>query len=166
MHHGQQCQRCKKAVATVHLTDVNKNGNRERHLCERCAAEEGYAVKTPHMQVNELLTNFVLQQPQIQELAHLTCPRCHTTFIEFRNTGLLGCPHDYEVFENALLPLIQRAQDGNTRHVGKSPRRLGAPRNFQSELVRLRRNLAEAVEREDFESAARLRDQIESIELK
>src|SRR5262249_4727119 len=93
----QQSQRCKKAPATVHLTDVSKAGNRERHLCERCAQEEGYAVKTPHMQVSELLTNFVLQQPQVQELAHLTCPTCHTTFIEFRNTGLLGCPHDYEV---------------------------------------------------------------------
>lgn len=159
-----QCQRCKKAVATVHLTEVQKGGNRERHLCDRCAHEEGYAAKAPPVQINEILSNFVLQAPQIQELAALTCPHCRMTFAEFRNGGLLGCPHDYEVFEQALLPLMQRAQDGNTRHSGKSPRRVDAPRNFQVELVRLRRNLEQAVEREDYEAAARLRDQIDAIE--
>jgi protein arginine kinase activator len=160
----RQCQRCKKAVATVHLTDVTKNGNRERHLCERCALEEGYAVKPPHVQINELLTNFVLQQPAVQELAQLACPRCQMTFAEFRSSGLLGCPHDYDAFEPALGPLIQRAHEGKMRHVGKSPRRAGTRPAFQADLVRLRRHLEQAVEREDFEAAAKLRDQISAIE--
>src|SRR5262249_47251933 len=113
-----------------------------------------------------ILASFVLNQPQIQELAQLTCPHCQMSFVEFRNGGLLGCPRDYDIFEQALAPLIQRAQNGAARHIGKSPRRIGVARDFQAELVRLRRNLEQAVEREDYEAAARLRDQIDAIDAK
>lgn len=163
---NKHCQRCKKAAATVHLTDVTKQGNKERHLCDRCAQEEGYVVKAPHVALQELLTGFVMSQPAVQELSQLTCPHCQLTFAEFRNGGLLGCPKDYEVFEQALTPLLQRAHDGQTRHAGKAPRRLGTPRSFQADLARLRKSLQQAVDREDYESAARLRDQIDAIEQK
>ncbi|MFO0973151.1 MAG: UvrB/UvrC motif-containing protein [Phycisphaerae bacterium] len=121
-------------------------------------------MKSPPVPINEMLANFVMQHASVQELTQLKCPHCQTTFVEFRNAGLLGCARDYDVFEKALLPLLERAQEGNSRHVGKSPRRLGAPRNFQNELVRLRRDLTEAVEREDYEGAARIRDKISALE--
>lgn len=158
------CQRCKKAVATVHLTEVLKNENREKHLCERCAAEEGVVIQAQAPSIQEILSNFVTQQSAVQELSQLRCPKCQMSLAEFRNTGLLGCPHDYETFEQALVPIIERSHEGGTRHVGKSPRRLGVPRDFQAELARLRRSLASAVENEDYETAARLRDQINTIE--
>lgn len=158
------CQRCKKQPATVHVMDIEAQEKRERHLCDRCATEEGIAVKPAHVPINEMLASFVMQQATVQELSQLKCPHCHTTFAEFRNGGLLGCPRDYDVFEKALLPLIERAHEGNSRHSGKSPRRLGTPRRFQSELTRLRRELTEALEREDYESAARIRDRISAIE--
>ncbi|MCK6457750.1 MAG: UvrB/UvrC motif-containing protein [Phycisphaerae bacterium] len=160
------CQRCKKAIATVHLTDITKHEKREKHLCERCAQEEGVTIKPQHVHYNELFTHFVMAQPSAHELAQLTCPECQTSFVEFRNTGLLGCPNDYDVFERALLPLIERAHEGQSRHVGKSPRRLGHKRDFQDDLIRLRRHLARAIEDEDYEAAARLRDEINAIETK
>jgi len=157
------CQRCQKRQATVHLTEIVHGEKREKHLCERCAAEEGIAVKT-QVSLNELLANFVMAQGSTAETAKLTCEACGITFTEFRNGGLLGCPYDYDAFEKVLLPLLQRAHEGGTQHVGKVPKRAGIGQERQHELMRLRRELAAAVDREDYELAAKLRDQIKSLE--
>lgn len=160
------CQSCKKQPATVHLTDIVQGGEkRERHLCEQCAQEEGIMPKAQmHVPINELLAGLVVNKASIQQLADLTCPQCGATFVEFRNSGLLGCPADYDAFEKALIPLIERAHEGASHHIGKVPMRLGAPRSSENELVRLRRRLAKAVEAEQYEEAAKLRDKIKTRE--
>ena len=92
------------------------------------------------------------------------CPNCQISFLEFRNSGRLGCPHDYEVFRDELMPLLENIHD-EVRHSGKVPKR--APRNSQqqSELIQLRNELKRAVAAEDYESAAKVRDKIKAIEL-
>jgi len=161
-----KCQRCKKNPATVHLTDIVKNEKYEKHLCDECAREENVTFKS-HTPINELLASFVMQQSGAQELAELQCDQCGTTFVEFRNNGLLGCPADYDVFEEALAPLLQRSHgEEATHHVGKTPKgRSDDAGNQRRELIRLRRELNEAVEREDYETAASLRDTIKTLEL-
>ncbi len=91
----------------------------------------------------------------VGELAGLTCPDCGLKFMEFRARGRLGCPLDYRVFARGLLPLLGRAH-GATRHVGKVARRRGDA----GERLRLRARLRDAIAREDYEQAARLRDQL------
>src|SRR6202012_5500002 len=92
------------------------------------------------------------------------CPVCQITFLEFRNSGRLGCPSDYEGFREELRPLLENTR-GETRLPGKVPRR--APRNPQQQttLIQLRNELKRAVAAEDYEAAARLRDKIKGIEL-
>jgi protein arginine kinase activator len=160
------CQACKKQPATVHLTDISPGGEKhERHLCETCAQEAGV---TPRPQantsVNEMLAGLVVQKSAIQQLADLTCPNCKLTFVEFRNSGLLGCPADYDAFEKALVPLIERAHEGASHHIGKVPRRLGTPLTAENDLIRLRRELNRAVDDEKYEEAARIRDKIRHLE--
>jgi len=163
---GMICQRCKKAQATVHLLDIvpPEGEKREQHLCERCAAEEGL---TTHQQesISSILEGFVKQSAGIVHATDLTCPQCGMSFREFRASGLLGCAHDYKAFEKQLAPLIQRAHEGATHHVGRSPDRLqSAEPTAHAKLARLRRSLKEAVDIEDYELAARLRDQIKTVE--
>ena len=155
------CQRCKKHKATVHLTDLINNENQD--LCEQCAVEAGITFKQ-HVPIKELLTDFVMSQAGAQEAADLTCDDCGTTFAEFRNQGLLGCPNDYLAFEEALGPLIARVQHEGRHHVGKVPSSADKGVKRQHELMRLRRELSNAVEREDYEGAARLRDQLSVME--
>jgi len=157
------CQSCKKQPATVHLTDILPGGEkRERHLCEQCAAHEEVMPKATqaHVPLDELLAGLVVGKAAIQQLAELKCPHCGLTFVEFRQNGLLGCPRDYDAFEKALVPLIERAHEGSSHHIGKVPRRLGTPRPTENDLIRLKRRLAKAVEEEQYEEAARLRDKI------
>ena len=156
------CQQCKKQTATVHLTDLLKGEKRERHFCEECATTEGVTVKQ-HVNINEVLNKFLASQSEVQAQSKTQCPECGMTFAEFRSQGLLGCPHDYDEFGEALAGVIERAQEGYTHHTGKTPGQAVELDPAQRERRRLQRELREAVEGEDYERAARLRDQLEEL---
>jgi protein arginine kinase activator len=153
------CQRCQDP-ATVHLTETVDGRRREVHLCATCAEKAGVLPPEPAAAppgfdavVQGLIVAHVGEL--VGELAGLTCPLCGLKFMEYRAGGRLGCPHDYEVFARGLLPLVQRAH-GATRHVGKAAR----PRPAAAARLGLRLRLRSAVAREDYEEAARLRDQL------
>jgi protein arginine kinase activator len=156
------CERCSKNVATVHLTEIVKNQKTEKHLCEQCAKEEGYTIKT-HVSLQDLLTAFISAHSDATELAEVSCPDCGMGYVDFRNEGRLGCPNDYEVFREALDPLLEKVH-GHLEHMGKLPSRAGESQRKQRDLMTLRRRLHKAVEREDYEEAAKLRDLIKEKE--
>jgi len=162
-----KCDKCNKQ-ATVHLTEI-KNGKKiEKHLCEQCAADnEGVPLKS-HTPINELLTNFVMAHSGLQKELGITCEHCGVTWAEFRQSGLLGCQQDYDQFEKDLAPLLKRAHEDATHHTGKVPTRAGAagvPRKRKSaDVTKLKKELAAAVEAEDYERAAKLRDAIKQAE--
>lgn len=156
------CQRCNQAKATVHITDTIPE-QREQHLCEACAQKEGVIVK-PHPTTNEILQQFLKQKTAISDAQDLTCDQCGVTFHEFQVSGHLGCPNDYVSFKPLLGPLIERAHAGATRHVGKVPTSAGAAAKKQTGLFRLRKQLEDAIGEENYERAARVRDQIQQME--
>ncbi len=161
------CQSCKQQPATVHLTEIARDGEkRERHLCEACAQTENVTPKPqPTAKVSHLLSAFVEGgKAGAKQIADLACPDCGITFVEFRSSGLLGCPHDYNAFEKALVPLIERAHQGASHHIGKMPSGQDTSRRVENDLLRLRRKLTRAVDDERFEEAAQLRDDISSLE--
>jgi protein arginine kinase activator len=140
------CEYCGKNPATIHLTEIGEEKRQEIHICEACANERGMGMNSPG------LTTFLhsaLQRTRTQPT--LRCPHCGITFDEFRTKGRFGCPRDYEVFEARLNPLLDKIH-GSHRHTGRLPR------------LKLRRELQEAVKREEYENAARLRDRIREIE--
>jgi len=159
-----QCQICNKNSATIHLTEITDGTRTEMHVCENCAAEQGIAVKS-HIPINELLSSLLAVQPADDELSgsseqKLACPNCGFTLDQFRKEGLLGCPYDYEIFEKSLRPLIEKAHDGRTAHCGKLPSRIPQDSKKLIEIVNLRQQLEAAVQSEDYELAAKLRDKL------
>jgi protein arginine kinase activator len=137
---------------------------RERHLCEECAEKENVIIKQHPKTTGDILKEFMKHKAMPGEDDHQACPKCGLTFREFRLEGHLGCPHDYEVFRSLLTPLIERAHEGATHHVGKVPGTADATIRKQTGLLRLRRELQDAVENENYERAARLRDEISHVE--
>jgi protein arginine kinase activator len=161
------CERCKKAQATFHLTNIEPSGEKiERHLCERCAVEAGLLqLQKPAVNLNELIESFVGGGKESSSaLSNLVCEECGISYVEFRNHGLLGCPRDYDAFKEPLGKLLERAHDGATHHAGKVPKSLGAARTTQQDIHRLKRQLADAIAAEDYERAAELRDRIRELE--
>jgi len=152
------CQRCKNE-ASVHLTERKGGKRQELHLCMACAKKAGLALpeSPPNLALDAVVQSLIVANvgELVGELAELACPDCGIKFMEFRAQGRLGCPQDYRVFGRGLLPLIQRVH-GATRHVGKGARK----RPGAIQRLRLRSQLREAIARENYEEAARLRDQL------
>ncbi|MCH8148571.1 MAG: UvrB/UvrC motif-containing protein [Planctomycetes bacterium] len=157
------CDNCQEAKATVHITDTIPE-KRERHLCKQCAEREGVLIKQTHQTTADILQEFIKHKAGVGEMDDKSCPQCGMTFREFRMKGQLGCPHDYEAFRSFLLPLIERAHNGGSHHVGKVPGSAGSDAKHRTELTRLRRELDEAVRNEQYEDAARIRDRMHILE--
>lgn len=158
----KECDKCDKP-AKIHLTEIVDGQKIEKHLCEDCAVAEGITVKAS-VPISQFLEDFVLQTSKGGEHAQLTCDVCGMTFGEFRQQGQLGCAHDYDVFEQALLPLLERSHEGASHHVGKVPHRADKTQKKQNSMLRLRSQLKSAIAAEDYERAAALRDQIKELE--
>ena len=159
------CDNCGSKPATVNLTQIENNEMSSYHLCEDCAAQKGLEATTEPS--SSPLPDFLAQigdEPREEEDSDNECSFCGLMLAAFRETGRLGCPHCYETFEAHLRRLLRRVH-GGTKHVGK----IYLPPDptvseIEKQMEALRRRLNRAVEAEDFERAAELRDQIRSLE--
>ncbi|MEK7822086.1 MAG: hypothetical protein A3D89_05905 [Planctomycetes bacterium RIFCSPHIGHO2_02_FULL_52_58] len=154
-----KCESCNKRHATVHLTEINGNEKRERHLCEECAQSlNNPLVKMPTPA--DILSSLINQvAPEIGEMSKTACPACGLSYLEFRSKGRLGCPMDYTAFKKGLVPLLEKMH-GASQHIGKVPSRAGKELVVKNEVLQLRKELDKAVEKEDYEKAAKIRDRI------
>jgi protein arginine kinase activator len=164
----QACDQCGGTSAVVHLTQVVNDQVTTTHLCERCAAEKGLQTQPPpgNLPLADFLANMggddAFSVGAVQD--DLTCPFCGLSTKDFKDVGRLGCPQCYSTFEKHLRGLLRRIH-GGTQHVGKvylppDP----SITEKEKQLEGLRKKLERAVETEDFERAAELRDQIRSLE--
>ena len=162
------CDSCGGPGAIVHLTQVVNNETKTSHLCQQCAAEKG--LQSSFSSPNLLLTNFLAKVGGEEDLSSgtlredLVCPFCGLSTVDFKEVGRLGCPQCYPTFEAYLRGLLRRIH-GGTQHVGKvylPPDPSVSERGRRLEA--LRRKLERAINTEDFERAAELRDQIRNME--
>jgi protein arginine kinase activator len=158
-----KCQKCTKQ-ATLHITEVISDEQfEELHLCEECAHKYLYEPQPKGTGLKGVAAAATEEGEEASALSQRECPVCGIKFVDFRNSGRLGCPHDYEEFREELLPLLENIH-GDTKHSGKTPRRLPQSKQTQAELIQLRKQLHQAVHREAYEEAARLRDRIRKLE--
>ena len=156
-----KCHKCTKP-ATYHITEVvSEDQYEELHLCEECYHKFFY--EPQQAAAGQKGASAAEESEEATLLNQRECPVCGIKFVEFRNSGRLGCPHDYDEFREELLPLLENIH-GETKHCGKTPRRLPQNKQTQSELIQLRKQLQQAVTREAYEDAARLRDRIRQLE--
>jgi len=161
----KKCHRCSKP-ATLHITELREGAVHELHLCESCAQQY---LHSPSEQEESAQADSLLEkglegiEGGLEELDHLVCPNCGISFREFRGQGRLGCAHDYIAFERELMPLLENIH-GATQHVGKVPKRAPDASQRQYKLIKLRNDLRSAVDDEDYERAARLRDEIRALD--
>jgi len=158
------CEICSKNEATVHYTEIINNEMNEMHLCEDCAREKGAMIK-PHFPLADLLAGLAdFKVPLTVEKGRAgQCPRCGLTYADFRKIGRLGCSQCYYTFKDSLSSLLKRVH-GSNEHVGKVPALAGREVEVNRTLKELRERLHQAIQREEFEEAAGLRDQIRGME--
>ena len=152
-----KCQSCAKN-ATLHITEVLGDGYEEFHFCEECA----HGFLTDSQAKKEAAK--ASKSDKGSGDGERRCEVCGLKFSEFRNSGRLGCPHDYSAFQSELAPLLEGIH-GQNRHQGKTPLRLPQTRQIQLELGQLRKQLARLVSEENYEAAAGVRDRIRELEV-
>ena len=157
------CENCKKHQATIHLTEIVNNTKKEVHLCEHCAEKQG--VVKQQMSIADFLAGLASGGTSAakHKLPDVRCPSCGMSLAEFQTGGRFGCADDYTVFRERLMPLIEKIHD-STQHVGKVPARAGRSVQREKELRQLQAELKRAVDREEYEQAAQIRDQIRRLE--
>lgn len=163
-----QCELCKIKAATVHLTEIVDGQRTESHLCQACAQKEGISIKS-QLSLNELLSSLIAAHQQTDEQgvaeAEKSCSVCGMTMDMFRKQAVLGCPNDYEVFGKTLEQLIEKAHDGNLTHKGKIPAGVSQEEvSNTNKKEELKKQLDRAVAAEDYELAAKLRDQLKTMQ--
>ena len=162
------CDLCGENPAVMHLTQVVDNKTTTSNLCERCATERGLYTPAPPGKLP--LADFLAKMggghsmEEEDQSKDLSCPFCGLTASAFKEAGRLGCPQCYSTFEVSLRGLLRRIH-GGTQHVGKvylppDP----SITDIEKRLEGLRKKLKRAIEAEDFERAALLRDQIKTLE--
>jgi protein arginine kinase activator len=165
---GGTCERCGVQPAVVYVAHVVNGQKTERRLCESCAKAEGawpgVALNWPG-QLGQLFGGMVPGQANKTEtnLAQMQCARCGWTTAHLQQTGQLGCDACYETFGPLLEPTLRRIH-GAVEHGGKIPHRVGGALRAERQLVQLRGELREAIQQEEFERAAEIRDQIRALE--
>lgn len=163
------CERCHERQATVFFTKIVGGEKSAFHLCEVCAKEQGqlFTSSSNGFPFNQLLSGLLNLESSpgftAPAATAATCDVCGMTYAQFTKLGRFGCPHCYERFATRLEPLLRRIQSNST-HTGKIPARSGERVKLKKNLERLRRDLRQAVELEQFERAAQIRDQIRELE--
>ena len=162
------CDTCKERDAVINLTQVEHDSKVTLHLCAECAQQKG--VETGATVLKSPIGDFmkVLSKGGTSLLPTpadgVRCADCGSTLKDFRESGRLGCAHCYLAFETHLRDLLRRLH-GSSQHVGERFVTPGAAdADPRAQLLDLRDQLRRAVESENFELAAELRDRIRVLE--
>jgi protein arginine kinase activator len=160
------CSICKEKPATIFLSNISaENKKVDLDLCEACAKAKGIDDPSVLLLASADLMLGLGASQEIEQSAggvELKCPRCGFTQADFKKSGRLGCPDCYKTFSEGLSSLLKTMHKG-TRHVGKAPEALRASRDSADKMKVLQKKLIKAIESENFEEAAQLRDEIKQI---
>jgi protein arginine kinase activator len=160
------CDLCGKNAATVHLTEIIDEQISELHLCEECSRKKSSQMEQQFGLADLLAGLAEFGKPEeAVETAGIKCSNCGLTYQDFKKSGRLGCSECYSSFKKYLIVLLKKIH-GSTQHLGKVPFKVTARTKKKVDLTELHVRLQRAIENEEFEEAARLRDKIRELEKK
>jgi protein arginine kinase activator len=162
------CQKCQKRVASVHFTQIVNNKRTEMYLCPVCAKGKEQLIVIPSFSIEDFFSGLIgvgnsklyasNASPQ-----KVVCEKCGMSYYEFKSGGRLGCDNCYNTYSEKLKPLLKRLH-GNLEHTGKLPGSISKSINTSREIGKLKEQLNKAIQNEEYEKAAEVRDKIRSFE--
>lgn len=161
------CDECGIRPATIRLMSIVGGEKIARNLCAHCLADVKKTLPSldlsglDGMLASLLAATKKMSAGQPAEI-DITCPRCNTTYAAFQQSGVLGCADCYQAFHEPLSVLLKRIH-GQTQHMGRRPGSTGEHIAQKLNVMNLRQQLAKAIDLEEYEQAASLRDRIREI---
>ena len=174
-----KCQICNNNNATIHYKASINGKSQEMFLCSECAEKNGISSKKNFFEPVDVFDGFFSNEAedifggmfagminsnnQKQALETKSCPFCNMKLSEFLQRGRLGCSVCYKTFENALKPTLKRIH-ANVEHCGKVPESQLKKQSVAKKIEILKNKLNEAIQNQEFEMAAKYRDEIKELE--
>lgn len=168
-----KCERCKENEADVTVTETVNGRTQKKYLCSRCAAEAelidpaifGDFLNSGVGLISSLMGNMFKSAGTAADRSGTDkrCDLCGMSLQELMREGRAGCPRCYGTFERELERTVGKLH-GDTVHKGKVPAGLQRDMDKKAKIEALRQKISEAVAAENYEEAARLRDEIREIE--
>jgi len=160
-----KCEICGGRDAVIHIQQVIGKERVDLHLCEECAIERGITSSQDRIElsISNLINGLVDVRKKKKSAAAQACPRCGSTWETVGRREKMGCPECYTTFHREIRQHLRKML-GKSQHRGRLPRRLSTYKTFLVDMVKLKEGLEEALKREDYEKAARLRDRIRDLE--
>ena len=162
------CEHCKQRHANMTITQVQNGTKLERHYCDVCAAQIhpfSFDAQEEPISLHELVSNWFgnAVKPQAEPKKQpLSCPTCGFTYRQFLKVGKFGCPTCYDTFREQLPGVLQRIQ-ADVKHVG-AEQKPNAALKVQEQIAQLKEQMQQAIAQEQFEDAAKLRDEIRALQ--
>lgn len=163
---AMKCEICGLKDAVIHIRQMQKDLVHELHVCEDCAQEKGLIrEEESELPIANLLSGLLEGKDVTGASAEVKdiCPRCGLKASEFRKQGKLGCPECFKAFEKDVRAIVSQMAS-RPRHTGKVPASMLAEHEEAARGENLREELREAVEHEEYELAARIRDRLRELE--
>lgn len=169
------CQECQEREAALHFTKIINGEKTEFHICDVCAKDKGeYLPGGNSFSIHQLLSGLLdtgqsfpktsKQQSRQKAKSELQCKTCGLTYKQFVENGRFGCADCYKFFDQKLDPVLKRIHGGNSTHTGKIPKRKGEDIHVYREIEQIKAAMKNHIEEEEFEEAAKLRDEVRELE--
>jgi protein arginine kinase activator len=157
------CDLCSKNEATMKVSQLDKDGKvTDIAVCAECARRRGFTeVEKLKAGVAEIIAELKTRVDEGD--SKLVCRNCGMSYAEFKRQARLGCAECYVSFHDELLPLIRRIHDA-VQHVGRTASGGRKQAQVKMNVQKLREALTGAIQAEDYEKAAALRDQLRKAE--
>jgi protein arginine kinase activator len=163
------CDDCKKKQASVNFTQIIGNKKTLLKLCQECSEKRGFSshgvaagAAASGFGVGNLISKMATEYEEEKDA--VACPRCKLKYVEFKQTGRLGCGACYSIFGKRLDDLLRKIH-GSDYHIGKVPKNIEPAIEQSRHMEALRKELKDAILRENFEKAAKLRDKIKRMDV-
>jgi len=169
-----KCNRCHQNEANVYIEQVAGHERKEMHLCNECAISfgmgSGMSLGIPFMHTNTFQLDQAFKHahnfwfsPESVRKESLVCAACGYSFERFKKSSLLGCADCYEAFRSELLGIFAKVQS-SAKHIGKVPGAINEAHKKDNELSELKAALRAAIDAEEYEEAAKIRDKVRELE--
>lgn len=158
------CEECKVNEASYTLSVMVGDEVTTRHLCGDCMAKMNMNIASGNIKslLSSILSAITGNDTPAEKQPEVVCPRCRTALSQFTKTGHLGCPACYEAFHEQLQPMLLQIH-GRVQHAGRKPLATEDAQRSRYRQEDLTRQMEQAIAVEDFETAAKIRDQLKAL---
>lgn len=171
------CDFCKKNEASIHLIKIQDNTVEKVNVCMDCARNYSFLAEEDfYDDLSQVLLKIFGGNPgesgytnnrkifrELKFSRNRKCPNCGIDLKTIKKKGLVGCSYCYSEFKNELMPVI-RGLHGNLEHKGKIPVNSSRKVKLEKSIRDLKKRLRSEIIIENFEAAAKIRDEIKELE--